>query len=100
MRHEKLSVRELTFEKLIGGTIGKDIVRFKTVSVTVSATNTSGSSPADPDLVGGEILGIYPTGNQDQFVDNVVLNADGSVTVTLGTAATNDNTFKVVVLRA
>jgi len=70
----------------------------KTVAVTVAAAATSGSSAADSDLVGGTILGHYSTGNQDQFVDNVVLNADGSVTVTLAAAATADNTFNVVVL--
>ncbi|RLE65080.1 MAG: hypothetical protein DRJ47_06190 [Thermoprotei archaeon] len=71
----------------------------KSVDVTVSASATSGSSSADSDLVGGEILGYYPTGNQDQLVDSVVLNADGSVTVTLASAATADNTFKVVVIK-
>ncbi|MBW2675547.1 MAG: hypothetical protein JRD89_19410 [Deltaproteobacteria bacterium] len=72
----------------------------KTVSVTVAATATSGSSAADPDLVGGAIVGYYPTGNQDQLVDSIVLNPDGSVTITLAAAATADNTFNVVVLAA
>jgi len=73
---------------------------YKSVAITVTAGATSGSSAADADLVGGEILGIYPTGNQDQLVDNVVLNANGSITVTLAAAATANNTFRVVVLRA
>lgn len=72
---------------------------YKAVDVTVAGGDTTGSSAADSELVGGVILGIYPTGNQDQFVDNVVLNADGSISVTLGAAATADNTFKVVALR-
>lgn len=71
----------------------------KTVSVNVAATATSGSSSADSGLVGGTILGIYSVGNQDQFVDNVVLNSDGSITVTLGAAATAQNNFKVTVLK-
>jgi len=81
------------------GVISKAEIGYKVVSVTVSAAATSGSSAADAELEGGEILGIYPAGNQDQFVDNVALAADGSVTVTLAAAATADNIFKVVVLK-
>ena len=77
----------------------KSDLDYKVVSVTVVAGATSGSSAADSELVGGEILGFYPAGNQDQFVDNVVLNADGSITVTLAAAATADNIFNVVVLK-
>jgi len=72
---------------------------YKAVTVTVSAGATSGSSAADSALTGGEVLGVYPAGNQDQFIDNVALNADGSITVTLAAAATADNTFKVVVAK-
>jgi len=81
------------------GVISKAEIGYKVVSVTVPAAATSGSSAADTELEGGEILGIYPAGNQDQFVDNVALAADGSVTVTLAAAATADNIFKVVVLK-
>jgi len=41
---------------------------------------------ADPKSVRGKIIGLYWAGNQDQFVGNVVLNANGSVTMTLGAA--------------
>ena len=71
----------------------------KSVDVTVSAGATSGSSLPDSDLIGGEILGYYPTGNQDQLVVSVDLNVDGSVTVTLTNTAKADNTFKVVVIK-
>ena len=71
----------------------------KSVAVTVAATQTSGSSAADPDLVNGVVLGMHPTGNQDQYVDNVALNADGSVTITLAATATANNTFKVIVAK-
>jgi len=71
----------------------------KVVAVTVAAAATSGSSAADPELVGGRILGYYSTGNQDQLVDNIALGADGSVTITLAAAATADNTFNVVVAK-
>lgn len=78
----------------------KDAVSYKAVAITVTAAATSGSSAADADLKDGVIIGSYPTGNQDQHIDSVVLNADGSVTVTLAAAATANNTFNVVVLRA
>jgi len=71
----------------------------KVVAVTVPAGATSGSSAADPELVGGRILGYYSTGNQDQLVDSVALGADGSVTITLAAAATANNTFNVVVAK-
>ena len=89
----------ITQAKLDSTGITKSKLGYKAVAVTVAASATSGSSAADSDLVGGEILGIYPAGNQDQFVDNVVLNSNGSVTVTLAAAATADNTFNVVVLK-
>ena len=81
------------------GAVTKGKVGYKSVAVTVASGATSGSSAADSTLVGGEIVGVYPTGNQDQFIDNVVLNADGSITITLAAAASADNTFNVVVLK-
>lgn len=96
---EELIDGAVTTQKLAAGAVTKAKIGYKVVAVTVAAAATSGSSAADPELVGGEIIGIYPTGNQDQFVDNVVLNADGSVTVTLAAAATAANTFNVIVLK-
>ena len=86
-------------DRLKAGGVTKGEVGYKSIAVTVTTGQASGSSAADPDLVDGDILGIYSTGNQDQYVDNVVLNGDGSVTVTLAAAATADNAFKVVVLK-
>jgi hypothetical protein len=79
--------------------VTKTKLGFKVVSITMAAGATTGSSAADPELVGGQILGYYPTGNQDQLVDNIVLNADDSVTITLAAAATAANTFNVIVLK-
>ena len=89
----------VTTAKLAAGAATKAKIGYKAVAVTVAAAATSGSSAADTDLVGGAIVGYHPTGNQDQFVDNVVLNADGSVTITLAAAATANNTFNVIVLK-
>jgi hypothetical protein len=95
----KIADGEVKAAEIAAGVVGKAKLAYKTVAVTVAATATSGSSAADPELVGGEIIGCYSTGNQDQLVDSVVLNADGSVTVTLAAAATADNTFNVVVAK-
>jgi len=89
-KHESLIVQQLVVGDL----------QYKLVAVTVSAAASSGQSAADPDLVGGTIMGIVPTGNQDQFVDDVTLAVDGKVAVVLAVAATADNTFNVTVWRA
>jgi len=77
----------------------KATLAHKVVAVTVVVAATSGSSAADSELVGGQILGYYSTGNQDQLVDNVSLGLDGSITITLAAAATANNTFNVVVAK-
>lgn len=74
-----------------------DHFKYKLVAVTVEDTETVGVSAADTDLVGGAILSITPAGNQDQLIDNVELETDGVVTVTLAAAATLDNVFNVMV---
>jgi len=86
---ERWVVKQLVIENL----------PFKLVAITVSAASGSGASAADPDLVGGSIIGIAPTGNQDQFVDDVTVSGTGVVTVTLAANATADNTFNVAVWR-
>lgn len=68
----------------------------KTVTVTV---NTSASSGTATIAAGSTILGIYPAGNQDQFVDNVALSGT-TLTVTLAANATATNTYKVTYLEA
>ncbi len=87
---ERFSVKQLIVEDL----------QFKKVAVTVSAAAGSGASAADAELEGGAIMGILPAGNQDQFVDDVTIAANGAVTVTLAANATVDNDFEVTVWRA
>lgn len=65
-----------------------------TKTVTVNASSTSGTATVK---AGSVVLGIYPAGNQDQFVDNVAI-ATTTLTVTLASAATANNVFKVTVL--
>lgn len=75
-----------------GAVVGTNKIETKTVTVAASAT--SGTATV---VAGSVILGIYPAGNQDQFVDNVAISTT-TLTVTLAAAATADNTYKVVVL--
>ncbi|MCP4259096.1 MAG: DUF2190 family protein [Planctomycetes bacterium] len=77
--------------------LDQNVTNIVAVAVTVSAASATGSSSADTSLIGGTIIGILPTGNQDQFVDNVTIAGDGAVTVTLAANATADNTFNVMV---
>lgn len=79
--------------------LDQNVTNIVAVAITVSAASATGSSSADTTLVGGTIIGILPTGNQDQFVDNVAIAGDGAVTVTLAANATADNTFNVMVER-
>ena len=89
-RHESLTVQQLVVGDL----------QFKKVAVTVNAAASTGSSANDTDLIGGTIMGILPSSNQDQFVDDVTIDANGAVTVTLAANATANNVFDVTVWRA
>ena len=70
------------------------------VAVNISSGNATGSSAADAKLINADIIGIIPSGNQDQLVSNVEILEDGKVKVTLGTNATAQNQFKVAVKKA
>ena len=74
--------------------IGKPFGVIETVTVTVLATATSGSATAK---LGRTIIGVYPSGNQDQFIDNVAISGT-TVTITLAAAATANNVFTVVLV--
>lgn len=74
-----------------------DKVRARSIPVTVLAGNVAATTPANPELVGGRLMGIWPT-TQDQMLESVELHADGSITVTLAAAATADNVFTVTAL--
>lgn len=66
---------------------------FTTKTVTVAQGASSGTATV---VAGSTIIGIYPAGNQDQFVDNVAISGT-TLTVTLAANATAINTYKVVV---
>ena len=59
----KIKDGEVKASEIAAGVVSKAKLGYKSVAVSVAATATSGSSAADADLVGGEILGYYSTGN-------------------------------------
>lgn len=75
-----------------GADLGTTVHTCDVVNGTAAVTSTINAASA-----GGKILGVYWAGNQDQFVDNIVLNANGSVTCTLAANATATNNLRVVV---
>lgn len=81
--------------KMQDDSVGDAELDTEEVSVTVSAGQTSGTGTCTS---GSRIHGYYATGNQDQFVDSVAVAAT-TITITLGAAATADNTFKVVLVK-
>lgn len=91
---------EIRTRFIFNGSVTAGKLALKSVAVTVAMGAATGSSAADATLAGGSLLGILPAGNQDQFVDNVVLNANGSITVTLAANATAANTYTVTAVKA
>ena len=69
---------------------------YEVVEVTVAASQTTGTGTV---TAGSIILGYYPISNQDQFVDSIAVS-ETTLTITLAVAATADNKFKVVLLKA
>ena len=69
---------------------------YEVVEVTVAANQKTGTGTV---TAGSIILGYYPISNQDQFVDSIAVS-ETTLTITLAEAATADNKFKVVLLKA
>jgi hypothetical protein len=88
-------------EKIVDGAVTKPKLSYKVVSVTVPAGALSGDSGPDPELVGGQILGFYPSvGNSPVQLRQIILGTLGNVSVSIWAGSAADNTFDVVVLRA
>lgn len=82
------------------GILATDVMlssKFTSVDVTIALGADTGSSAADPTLVGAGILGFYPKSGNDQPVESVTLNGDGSVTVVTAAVETAEAKFKVIV---
>ena len=81
--------------ELASDAVTESKLSYETASVTVLAAATTGTATV---TAGSIILGYYPTSNQDQFVDSIAISST-TLTVTLGTAATANNVFTVVLLK-
>lgn len=87
------------FYASISGSLGGTSKTFTVVSITVATGASQGSSQANADLVGGTVIGAYPTGITDESLKGVVLNGDGSVTITLLSNGTGSNSYDIVVMK-
>ena len=92
----KINDVAVTTAKIADATVNQSKLSYEVVAITVAAAATSGTGTCTSDSI---ILGYYPTGNQDQLVDNVAVSGT-TVTITLAAAATTANTFNVVLLKA
>lgn len=73
---------------------------YKTVSIVVAAWTATTTSGADSEIVGGFIVGVYPTAwtAADKILNSVsAIATDGKITVTLGGNTTANQTFAVIV---
>jgi predicted RecA/RadA family phage recombinase len=83
---------------LIGGDGALAGRNIDTVDVTVALGAAVGSSAADPTWVGATLLACTPTDGNDQNIASVVINGDGSTTVTTDANETDQATFLVLAL--
>lgn len=95
LRSGEIRTRHLANKVVTSGKLAID-----TVAVSITNGTPAATTAAAANDVGGIVMGCVPSGNQDQFIDNVVVNANGGITVTLAANATATNTFNCRVLRA
>lgn len=69
----------------------------ETKNVTIALGAAAGSSAADPDWVGAQIIGHAPVSNNDQPIKSIAVAGDGVVTVT---AAANETAEAVIAVTA
>ncbi len=84
-------------QAMIGaGAVGQSELKYEEVTVNVTAGQTSGTGTATS---GSVIVGYRPSGNVDQAIDSIAISGT-TVTVTLGAAATAQNNFVIILLKA
>jgi len=81
---------------VVDNAITKSKAAIEHIEVTVESGNTEGTATVGE---GAMVLGFVPTGNMDQYVDNINIT-DTTLTVALASAATADNTINVTVINA
>jgi hypothetical protein len=65
-------------------------------TITVANGQTSGSSAAEADLIGGRVISVAPVSGVESAVAGTDIAVDGAITVTLAAAqAAGDGTVKV-----
>ena len=85
----------MTFNDALRLRIEDDALHEVTVTITSS---TTGTSSADPDLVGGRIIGAFAKSGVGQIIEGVAIAATtGIVTVTM--ASTDTGVVTVLVLK-
>jgi hypothetical protein len=92
----KINDAAVTSTQLGAAAVTASKLSYEVVEVTVAASQTTGTGTV---TAGSIILGYYPISNQDQFVDSIAVS-ETTLTITLAVAATADNKFKVVLLKA
>ena len=93
-------VYEYKEEIIQDSSISKSNISYTKKEITVATGSSTGESEVDETLIEGEILGYYPTGNQDRTVIKVEITVELKVKITLSDNAIADNTFNVVILKS
>ena len=97
---DKLAVNSVITEKIVDGAVTKPKLGYKAVSVTIPAGALSGSSDPDPELVGGAIIGFYPSSVLfATALGSITLSPTGVVGVTILAAGAEACVFVVNVLK-
>ena len=91
-----IGAKKVVTAKIDDGAVTAPKLSYEVVEVTVTTGQTTGTGTV---TAGSIILGYYPISNQDQFVDSIAVS-ETTLTITLAEAATADNKFKVVLLKA
>ena len=92
----KLATDAVSKVKVANDAVGNNELDIEEITVNVSAGQTSGTGTATS---GSIIIGHRPAGNVDQLVDSISISGT-TVTVTLGTAATAQCNFVVILLKS
>ena len=91
-----IGAKKVVTAKIDDGAVTASKLSYEVVEVTVASGATTGTGTV---TAGSIILGYYPISNHDQFVDSIAVS-ETTLTITLAEAATADNKFKVVLLKA